>query len=469
MDITIWGTGVTAQELFPLIDPTKVAVVAFFDNEPSRWGSRCHGVEILPPARLGDFRDLVMVIASRAFPQIARQLAKAGFPLEQALDYFSERSRVLEIVAGQTFLVRHYHTVVADRLSRTEERFTIERPVTESLPCPVPLEARVEVARRVGLAFLDARDAAKEVSSSKYRIGENWACVVAVSREPLYSAIKNQDWEKTVQLLDNYFRSDISSSMGSCAAAFQGFVRHADDAWLHHNLRVWDYSVGSHTPLTELAVPPVGNPYGFRVGGLLINADALLNHHRAHVVRRLLEGVRRPVVVEIGGGYGGFAYYLNGGPGSLTYLNFDIPESLVISSYFLSLLFPNKRIALYNYSTKAIDTGFLSAHDIVLMPNFVLPHLAEGIADVSLNTISMSEMEHATIEEYYRQIERTCRGYFYMENLACAPSYKGFPVDTFPKLSGFQEISRAVSRWVGWDAYAFGHTYLEQVFQRNNT
>lgn len=115
-----------------------------------------------------------------------------------------------------------------------------------------------------------------------------------------------------------------------------------------------------------------------------------------------------------------------------------------------------------------IDRKVLDSYDIILMPNFMLPRLESLSVDFSINTISFSEMDYETIQEYLRQIDRTCRNYFYQENLADFNfHYKNYPVDFFPIPESFQEILTAPCRWPCFSLNSPVHIYVERLYQRS--
>ena len=59
----------------------------------------------------------------------------------------------------------------------------------------------------------------------------------------------------------------------------------------------------------------------------------------------------------------------------------------------------------------------LKQYDMVLMPNYGLEGLESDSADLFLNAFSLSEMAYHTMEEYIRQIERCCKGFFLHNNV----------------------------------------------------
>ena len=55
---------------------------------------------------------------------------------------------------------------------------------------------------------------------------------------------------------------------------------------------------------------------------------------------------------------------------------------------------------LYQSPDQALDAKTLREHDIVLMPNFMLPRVPDRTVDLFTNFISLSEMDYASIAEH---------------------------------------------------------------------
>jgi putative sugar O-methyltransferase len=231
---------------------------------------------------------------------------------------------------------------------------------------------------------------------------------------------------------------------------------------------VWSDLVGEATP-SVLSPPPVGDPWGYVVDGKVVMADSLRHDSYAWRAHDLLAGIDRPVVAEIGGGYGGFAYFLLMRSGNATYINFDLPEILVMASYYLMSVFPEKKILLFGESPHSrIDQDTIVSHDIVLMPNHQLPGLASESVDLFVNTRSLSEMSYNTVAEYLRQVGRTCRRYFFHENSNTEKEKPGghveVPSSRFPMPEGvFRRIYRAPSPWAGGRSRYWEHLYERTV------
>jgi putative sugar O-methyltransferase len=203
------------------------------------------------------------------------------------------------------------------------------------------------------------------------------------------------------------------------------------------------------TPLEELDAPRVGNPWGYRFHGMLLYEPVFEYNFQAHYFDQLLHGLQTPVVVEIGGGFGGLAYHLLRCRPGVKYIGLDLPENILIQTYYLSSIFPNARILTYRQDSAPLDRALLDHYDIVLLPNFELPRIGSGIVDLIVNVRSLSEMSYETITEYYMQIDRIGRLYFFHENLykARLDGLFGIPSTEFPSLKNFTLVVSSESRW----------------------
>lgn len=128
---------------------------------------------------------------------------------------------------------------------------------------------------------------------------------------------------------------------------------------------------------------------------------------------------------------------------------FDLPEALLIQSYYLRCAFPELRMLTYERQMPALSDELLEQLDVVLLPNFMLPETAAGVADLVVNVRSLSEMPAATIEEYLRHIDRIGRLFFFHENL-CKERPRGrfgVPTTAYPPLANHALIAESESIW----------------------
>lgn len=223
-----------------------------------------------------------------------------------------------------------------------------------------------------------------------------------------------------------------------------------------------------NTPLTELAAPLVGNPWGFSIGGTTLFEPAFEYHQQACDIARFLGTTDKPIVAEIGGGFGGLASFIHRQSPKIRYVGFDLPENAMLQAYYLQACFPRARVLTYDTGLKTISRQLLEEYDFVVLPNFALPTLADDAVDMVVNFRSLAEMPMTTITEYFRQIDRVCLSIFYHENLFKdrADVLHGIPLDRWPSLRQFALYWQAPSRWPRYDRNT-SYPCMEQVYLRH--
>jgi hypothetical protein len=137
-----------------------------------------------------------------------------------------------------------------------------------------------------------------------------------------------------------------------------------------------------------------------------------------HGVLSELSSRERAYVLEIGGGYGGLAHHLSNICRNATYIIIDLPETLLFSASYLSLLDHQKKIYIYdrNDFPELIQSGAVECYDFILLPNYKLNSLTHLRFDLVINVASLQEMRTSQAEAYLDFIRETCRGVFYSYN-----------------------------------------------------
>ena len=466
--VIVWGAGNRAKEFFREFECIKNRIVAVTDNNKSLWGKTFRSMPVISPLVVSDYAsDSIIVVASYAFGAILRQLRNMGYPEDRVFCYpdavLAIRS---ELELPKRIGIERFRLNATGWVSSDPVYVEIGGKVVEDVPPVVSACDQSPLVEKLLYAYLRAKECIS-VAPIEYHPGENWDTLLCSSRPGFYQAVQARDVEGLAILLNNFFRNEMGESIIGGESFFRMFAQYMDEVepWLQHNMNVLMYSLDRTFDIAEVGLPPIGNPYGYDVGSHIVQWNAIPNFYRAEYSSHLLKQINRFVVVEIGGGFGCFAYFLLKKDNPVCYINFDLPENLIISSYYLSMAFPEKRTLLFESPEINIDQGVIEDYDIILMPNYMLPRLGDRAADLVINTISFSEMEMTTIEEYHRQISRVCRQFFYHENIAVVPvGYKGYPSTLFPSPIGFKKLSAGITRWMGMDAYAKGHVYKEYLY-----
>lgn len=430
---------------------------------------RLEGKRIVSFAQVQEVEFDYILIAYPFYEKFRNKLVRLGVRNSKILSLWAEQEKCLERLGEVRYFLGRRISYQDGKPRRCYHLWPLRGKIVNDVSCPVPLEDQRSLVktllRSCKAAIKDIRDA-----SPLYRAGFNWNVVLRSTRGNLWDLVEREDVEAVTALLNSCLRNCLSEDMYGGEQAYLDF-KHLSLQECGKRMKqcfdAWTYTLGVEPEIRELGLPPIGNPYGIDIAGATVWANCFYNHYRSVFVTRLLQGLQRPVVAEIGGGVGLFAYYLYKRTDSLCYLDFDLPENLLVESYYLSLAFPEKRILYYQDSTLELDRSVLEAYDIILMPNFMLPNLADSSADMFVNTVSLSEMDYETISAYLAEIGRTCMSYFYSENLADFNySYKSYPSDFFPIPDDFEVIMTAASRWPHFSFFSRDHMYVETLYGR---
>lgn len=309
------------------------------------------------------------------------------------------------------------------------------------LPRTKPVD--LKLVERLLVSYHKAKVAQKGISSVYDASGE-WDIRINKYRSNYLKVLEDKNVAELANMLENFFRNECVVGLLNYPYALNTSTLGKKEFIniILKDLETWKSLVGAN--IKSLDIPPIGNPYGYVVDDTLVTACSLRHHYNAIQVKNLLTGIKNPVVVEIGGGYGGFAYYLLKS-GDYKYIDFDLPEILLIAEYYLMAVFPEKKALLFGEGE-----GF-DQYDMIFMPHFQLPKISSNSVDLFINIRSMSEMNYDTIKEYVSQIARACRMYFYHENSEKDVLKEGVRREVvaskFPIPDNFKRVYKCKSPW----------------------
>lgn len=302
-----------------------------------------------------------------------------------------------------------------DLLHRGEKRYAndprFDLPsVTEGFaPHPSGPSIADAALDRICTAYLKASE--RESSAPpEYRASPWWEQIRRSSLAPVVRALRDRDLGALRNMYANFYRD--ACSIGLIGAPY-GIARPYTDPkdpyrklYLIDSLYRFDYWASQSQPgasLRELAGPGAGNPFGIVQDGVLIESGAEYRHYCASRVRALLKIEESPVVAEIGAGFGGMGYFLLRDRPDVTYVDFDVPESLALTAYFLMSAFPRLRFRLYGETVEHPNVS--------LLPPFELASTAEA-ADVTFSSHTIAQLTPRARTEYWKQIARITRRLF---------------------------------------------------------
>ncbi len=452
-----------------LADHTGIAAKLSPIPENYLFPERLEGLRVIPLTEVPQEDFDYIVIAHPVYEQFRSKFVAMGVRKTKILSLVRNSERTLKKLGPVKFFLGRTKKLVDGQPKREYDLIKVDGISTDHVPSVI---SETEQYPLVGMLIDACNTALKDTAeaSSPYRHGSNWLAYLKMTRGDLWDLLALRRVTELTGLLNNCLRNRLTEGMYGGATAFSHWTG-VDYATQIERMKAcytaWAYTIHEDPDVEELGMPRIGNPYGLTLDGAIVNANCFYNHYRSVFASRLVKGMERPVIAEIGGGVGLFGYYLLKRNPSICYMDFDLPENLFVASYYLSMAFPDKRILYYEGAEKDLTAEVLGGYDIVLMPNLMLQRLADRTVDMFVNTISLSEMDYETIVEYLKQVQRCTKKYFYQENLADFNfSYKSYPADFFPNLDGFVELMTGPSRWPHFAFTSSEHKYTETLYER---
>jgi hypothetical protein len=227
-------------------------------------------------------------------------------------------------------------------------------------------------------------------------------------------ALAEHDLSSLRVMYQNFFRDPCSTglieqSYSRIAARFDRPIPGIRQRFLVadalQRLDYWRELTADHFALANLAGPETGNPFGVEIDGVLVRTGAEYQHYCAQRIAGLL-GAPEGSVAEIGGGYGGMAYYLLRDFPKVKYIGFDVPESLALTAYYLSKAFPQRRLLLYG------EGDAIAEHDVILLPACMLRRASSQSVDIVFSSQTMALLAPEDGAEYLRDIARISQKHF---------------------------------------------------------
>lgn len=310
----------------------------------------------------------------------------------------------------------------SERRYAADPRYDLEN-VTRGFASNSPQARRVDPVRETALlwrictAYRRAVEDA-EHRPSVYRSTDWWQHVRTASLQTVMQALQAGDVDALRAMYRNFYRNTCSNGLvdlpadmaKACTSVPIGDLYRR--FWLGdalHRIDYWSLQLGPSYELEDLTGPEIGNPFGVVIDEALIRTGSPYQHYCAHRVIQQLP-LQPAAVAEIGAGYGGMAYYLLRDRSRLTYLSFDLPESLALTAYYLSSAYPSLTFLLYGEAE--LTTKTMQQADVVLMPPFELPKLPSKSVDVSFSSCAISDLSQASMSEYMKILSRSTKNCF---------------------------------------------------------
>ncbi len=165
--------------------------------------------------------------------------------------------------------------------------------------------------------------------------------------------------------------------------------------------------------LDDLDLPKHGNQIGAFIDNKFVVIGSFSNHIYAENLLNYLTD-KKNVILELGGGYGKFAYYILKKTKNFSYIDFDIPETLTLASYYLSKCFPDKKN--FFYGEDEFNDKVKNDFDLIFLPPWEMEKLDTNSVNLAINKNSLGEMDPESAKNYLKHIHRTSKYFFSMNH-----------------------------------------------------
>lgn len=184
---------------------------------------------------------------------------------------------------------------------------------------------------------------------------------------------------------------------------------------------LWLYSrsIDKFGVLDRIQEPELGNPIRLFFRERLVSQDLATSSREFNAIMEQVARHRRRrgalVVAELGAGYGRLAHVFSEMTPS-RYVIFDIPPALGVAQWYLTRLFPGKRLFAFRrfHSFEEIkrelqqsDIAFFTPNQMALFP--------DGYFDLTISISSLHEMLPLPIRHYLAQLSRLTRDFLYLK------------------------------------------------------
>ncbi len=161
--------------------------------------------------------------------------------------------------------------------------------------------------------------------------------------------------------------------------------------------------------------PEILGGFGHNINGKLINKDTLKYYESLIALEKNgifneIKKIDTPIICEIGAGWGGFTHCLSQTISNSKFIIVDLAETLIFSYLYLSELYPNKQVKLFNYEASSINEC-----DYLLVPSTMFNNINDEI-DLTVNLCSFQEMTSDQVENYIKKLSNQKSKFIYSLN-----------------------------------------------------
>lgn len=287
-------------------------------------------------------------------------------------------------------------------------------------------------------------------SKDIYLAGADWARILQSTWINFDKFARMNNIEECASFLENFFRSRVIE--GFWGETVEGLMEKRRIELFRDQLLAW-IEISDDFEFHKLAFPEIGNPWGFDINQVFAIEPSMEYVFYAQQIAKLTTGIANPKILEIGGGFGGLAFYLKKIAPNVKYFGMDVTENLVLQKYFLTSAFgPGKVKLIKNKQEFCYINQFQSDTTTTLLPNRLIEEFEDNYFDIVVNFRSFAEMPSSSLSNYLKQSSRISKRFIYHENL-----YKERRGDlhgiTTEKISEVDSFNLSFKRFSIWPKY----------------
>jgi len=267
----------------------------------------------------------------------------------------------------------------------------------------------------------------QEQADSNYQPSSTWRNVLRMAYAELTESLAEDDLDRFHYFLANFAAWNEGTGIEESrlirqSADDRSKRRHLQQKVFAPLIQWWLKLESNGRDLSALTIPRHGNMGGMWVNGHLVSPGSVFSEINARLLASFVQ-TDRPIIGELGGGFGRLFYFLSRHLKEFCYLGFDLPETLCCASYYLIKAFPEKRFLLYG--EQDWDSNSLQQFDFLLLPSFEISKLPDNRVDLFINENSLGEVEASACRNYVKEICRSANAFWHRNHESCRFEFEG--------------------------------------------
>lgn len=289
-----------------------------------------------------------------------------------------------------------------------------------SLHCPEyvePNKSEKDVVERIFSSYRKMKEDQKKVRDV-YLPSSLWQKQLDEAYDNLNAGLREDNLDKFHFFLANFGAWKIYTGVESSTFVRDNMKSYFRRLYLKYiflnQLKIWQWFYNGRKDISQLSYPVFGNQVGAYINGSFVGLGSFFNEIYGSILASLIAHIKRPVIGELGGGYGKLAYFTLRNSNNYTYINFDLPEAVCLAAYYLIQAFPNKKALLYGEEKYSSDVH--KDYDLILMPCWEMENIGKNTVDLFINKNSLGEMTKKAVKNYVHYICSSSQYFFHMNH-----------------------------------------------------